>query len=52
MTKVKLFVNEKEIPLKHIMQSIISNIINGFVMALNDVPEERNNIKIEIEAKN
>lgn len=48
MLNVKLLVNEKEIPLKNIMQSILANIVDGFVTALNYVPEERKTIKIEI----
>ncbi len=48
MTNVKLLVNEKEIPLKDIMQSILANMVDGFVIALNYVPEKRKTIKIEI----
>ncbi len=48
MPEVKLIVNEKKIPLKDVMQSILANIIDGFVSALNDVPEERDSISIKI----
>ncbi|KKM74018.1 hypothetical protein LCGC14_1404610 [marine sediment metagenome] len=48
MLDVKLLVNEKEIPLKNIMQSILANMVDGFVTALNYVPEVRKTIKIEI----
>ncbi len=48
MLNVKLLVNEKEIPLKNIMQSILANMVDGFVTALNYVPKERKTIKIEI----
>jgi len=34
--------------LKDIMQSILANVIDGFVSALNEVPEERKTINIEI----
>ena len=44
-----LSVNEKEIPLNNIMQSILSNVINGFISSLTNVPEERNSINIEIQ---
>ena len=48
MSDVKLLVNDKEIPLKEVMKSILTNIIDGFISALNDVPEERNTIKVSI----
>ena len=33
---------------KDIMQFILANVIDGFISALNDVPEERNSISIKI----
>jgi hypothetical protein len=48
MPDVKLLVNEKEVPLKDIMQSILANVIDGFVSALNEVPEKRNSISLKI----
>lgn len=48
MIEAKLFVNEKEVPLKEIMQSILTNVIDGFVSALDQVPDERKTISIKI----
>lgn len=48
MLEVKLLVNEKKIPLKDIMQSILANIVDGFVSTLNFVPEDKKTIKVEI----
>ena len=48
MSDVKLYVNEKSVPLKEIMQTILANVVDGFVSALNEVPEERKTISIEI----
>ena len=48
MSDVKLLVNEKPVPLKEIMQTILANVVDGFVSALNEVPEERKTISIEI----
>ena len=48
MSDVKLLVNEKSVPLKEIMQTILANVVDGFVSALNEVPEERKTISIEI----
>lgn len=48
MKDVKLEVNDKEIALNEIMSNVISNIINGFLDALNDIPEVRKKINLEI----
>jgi len=48
MTEAKLFVNEKAVPLKEIMQTILTNVIDGFVSALDQVPDKRKTITIEI----
>ena len=48
MENVKLEVNDKEIALNEIMTKVISNIINGFLDALNDIPEVRKKINLEI----
>ena len=48
MKDVKLEVNDKEIALNEIMTKVISNIINGFLDALNDIPEVRKKINLEI----
>ncbi|MCJ7649226.1 MAG: hypothetical protein MUP85_11485 [Candidatus Lokiarchaeota archaeon] len=48
MKNVKLEVNDKEIALNEIMTKVISNIINGFLDALNDIPEVRKKINLEI----
>jgi hypothetical protein len=48
MKNVKLEVNDKEIALNEIMTKVISNIIDGFLDALNDIPEVRKKINLEI----
>ena len=48
MKDVKLEVNDKEISLNEIMTKVISNIIDGFLDALNDIPEVRKKINLEI----
>ena len=48
MSDVKLLVNDKEIPLKEVMKSILTNVIDGFISALNDVPEDKKIIEIKI----
>ncbi|MBY9019111.1 MAG: hypothetical protein KGD66_09810 [Candidatus Lokiarchaeota archaeon] len=48
MENVKLEVNDKEIALNEIMSNVISNIVEGFLDALNDIPEVRKKINLEI----
>ena len=48
MENVKLIVNDKEITLNGIMSNVISNIVEGFLDALNDIPEVRKKINLEI----
>ncbi|MHA1669928.1 MAG: hypothetical protein ACTSV5_05045 [Promethearchaeota archaeon] len=48
MENVKLIVNDKEITLNGIMSNVISNIVEGFLDALNDIPKERKKINLEI----
>ena len=48
MPKVILEVNEKKIPLKDFMQEMFTNIILGFLQSTKDVPENIENIKIDI----
>jgi hypothetical protein len=49
MTKVLLTVNERKIPLKEFMQEMLSNIIQGYLKTTKGVPENIENIKIEID---
>lgn len=49
MTKVILSVNERKIPLKDFMQEMLTNIIKGFLNSTKGVPENINNIKVEID---
>jgi hypothetical protein len=49
MAKTILTVNEKKIPLKDFMQEMLSNIIQGFLKETKGVPENIENIKVEIE---
>lgn len=48
MENVKLEVNDKEVELNEIMGNVISNIVDGFLDALRDIPENRKTIKLEI----
>lgn len=48
MIKAILSVNEKTIPLKDFMQEMLANIIQGFLNSTKGVPENIENIKIEI----
>jgi len=49
MVKVLLSVNERKIPLKDFMQEMLSNIIQGYLKTTKGVPENIENIKIEID---
>ncbi len=49
MVKVILSVNERKIPLKDFMQEMLSNIIQGYLKSTKGVPENIENIKIEID---
>ena len=48
MSKALLSVNEKKIPLKEFMQEMLTNIIKGFLNSTKGVPQNIENIKIEI----
>ncbi|MCK4287079.1 MAG: hypothetical protein KAX18_12795 [Candidatus Lokiarchaeota archaeon] len=48
MPVVKLIVNEKEIPLKDFMEGMLTNIILGYLKSTKGVPENIENIKMEI----
>ena len=48
MKKIELLINKEEIPLNPIMSKVLINIIVGFIEALKDIPENKNDIKIEI----
>lgn len=48
LEKIKLFVNDKEIPLNEIMSSVLTNIIVGFIEVLKGIPEKKKYIKVEI----
>ena len=48
MENVKLEVDDKEIPLNEIMSNVISNIVEGFLDALHDIPNVRKKINLEI----
>jgi len=48
MENVKLEINDKEIPLNEIMSNVISNIVDGFLDALKNLPEVRKKINLEI----
>ena len=48
MVKVILSVNERKIPLKDFMQEMLTNIIQGYLKSTKGVPENIENVKIEI----
>lgn len=48
MLKAILSVNEKKIPLKDFMQEMLANIVQGFLKSTKGVPQNIENIKIEI----
>ncbi|MHA1725978.1 MAG: hypothetical protein ACTSYC_09135 [Promethearchaeota archaeon] len=48
MTKVKLEVNEKTIPLKNFMQEMLKNLILAYLKTAKRIPEPIETIKIEI----
>jgi len=48
MPEVKLKVNEREIPLKDFMEGMLTNILIGFLNSTKGVPENIENINIEI----
>lgn len=48
MPEVKLKVNEREIPLKDFMEGMLTNILLGFLNSTKGVPENIENINIEI----
>ena len=48
MPKVILSVNEKKIPLKDFMQEMLTNLILGYLKTTKGIPENIENIKIEI----
>ncbi len=48
MQKVKLLVDDKEVPLNEIMSNVLNNIILGFIDVLKGVPEEKKYVNVEI----
>ncbi|MHA2179903.1 MAG: hypothetical protein ACXAAH_00615 [Promethearchaeota archaeon] len=48
MPIVKLIVNEREVPLKDFMEGMLTNIILGYLKSTKGVPQNIENIKIEI----
>jgi hypothetical protein len=48
MTEIKLQINDKEIRLNEIMSTVLTNINMGFINALNDIPEEKKKLTLEI----
>ena len=49
MKEVNLTVNGEEIPLNPIMSKLITNLLNGFLDALKNIPEERESIELKIQ---
>ncbi|MFW9772902.1 MAG: hypothetical protein ACFFEO_12160 [Candidatus Thorarchaeota archaeon] len=48
MLEAKLSVNEEKIPLKDFMQDMLGNIVLGYLKSTKGVPENIENVKIEI----
>jgi len=49
MDSVNLKINEKDIPLNELMETMLTNIILGYLKSAKKIPEEIKQIKIEIE---
>ncbi|MFW9947139.1 MAG: hypothetical protein ACFFBZ_10220 [Promethearchaeota archaeon] len=49
MSSVNLKINEKEIPLNELMETMLTNIILGYLKSAKKIPEEIKQIRIEIE---
>jgi len=49
MDSVNLKINEIEIPLNELMETMLTNIILGYLKSAKKIPEEIKQIKIEIE---
>ena len=47
--RVRLLVNDRDIPLNPFVTEIFSNVIEGLVDSLDKIPEPRNKIEILIE---
>ncbi|MFO7795692.1 MAG: hypothetical protein ACQERB_02960 [Promethearchaeati archaeon] len=48
MADIKLKINEKEIPLNEIMDSMLNNLILGYLKSIKGIPKEIKTINIEI----
>lgn len=48
MVEIKLVINDKDIPLNPIMSSLLTNITLGFIDVLKNIPEEKNEVNIQI----
>ena len=48
MVDIKLFINNKDIPLNPIMSAVLTNITLGFIDVLKDIPEEKKEVNIQI----
>jgi hypothetical protein len=48
MADVDLTVNDKDIPLNDIMESMLINIIRGYLKSIKGIPEEIEEININI----
>ncbi len=49
MDSVNLKINKIEIPLNELMETMLTNIILGYLKSAKKIPEEIKQIKIEIE---
>ncbi len=49
MSTVNLKINEKEIPLNELMETMLTNLILGYLKSAKKIPEEIKQIKIQIE---
>lgn len=50
MSEITLKVNEAEIPLNEIMESMLVNIIRGYLKAIKGVPDDIKTININIQS--
>lgn len=48
MTEIILKVNDKEIPLNDFMQSMLTNLMLGYLKSAKEIPDEIKTINLEI----
>ena len=49
MPSTKLIVNEKEIPLNDMMETMLHNLIMGYIKSAKGIPEDMKTIEVKID---